>query len=47
MKKKNECLPAEKVAALIRGWIDDENRPDNGSFAKLSLKNNAIVPEFL
>lgn len=29
-------LPPEKIADLLRAWADGENRPINGSFAKLT-----------
>ena len=44
---KAEWLPPEKVGELIRQWSDGENRPINGSFAKLNYKNGTVVPEFL
>ena len=44
---KSTWLPTDKVGALIRAWADGENRPQNGSFAKLVYKNEAVVPEFL
>ena len=34
--------PPDKVANLVR-----ENRPVNGSFAKLNYQNGAVVPQFL
>lgn len=40
-------LPPDKIGSLIRGWADGENRPENGSFAKLNFKNGSIVPDFL
>ena len=40
-------LPPEKIADLLRAWANGENRPQNGSFAKLSYKNGSVVPEFL
>jgi len=44
---KSEWLPPEKMGELIRAWADGENRPINGSFAKLNYKNGMILPEFL
>lgn len=46
-KDKESWLPTDKVASLVRAWADGENRPQNGSFAKLTYKNGAVVPEFL
>jgi hypothetical protein len=40
-------LPPEKIGELLRAWSDGENRPDNGSFAKLIYKNGTVVPEFV
>ena len=36
---KSSWLPPEKIAELVRAWADGENRPENGSFAKLNYKN--------
>lgn len=44
---KSSWLPPEKIAELVRAWADGENRPENGSFAKLEYKNLTVVPEFL
>lgn len=44
---KSSWLPPEKIAELVRAWADGENRPENGSFAKLEFKNLTVVPEFL
>jgi len=40
-------LPPQKVAEVLRMWAEGENRPENGSFAKLTYKNECVVPEFL
>ena len=40
-------LPPEKIGDLIRAWSDGENRPENGSFAKLTFKSGSVVPEFM
>ena len=39
--------PPDKVANLVRAWAEGENRPVNGSFAKLNYQNGAVVPQFL
>ena len=44
---KSGWLPPDKIGELIRAWSDGENRPENGSFAKLEFKNQSVVPEFL
>jgi hypothetical protein len=44
---KSTWLPPEQVGELLRGWADGENRPENGSFAKLNYKNKAVIPEFM
>lgn len=44
---KSGWLPPEKIGDLIRAWSDGENRPENGSFAKLNYKNGCIVPDFI
>jgi len=44
---KSGWLPPEKIAEVLRSWAEGENRPENGSFAKLNYKNQCVVPEFL
>ena len=44
---KSSWLPPEKIGELLRAWSDGENRPENGSFAKLIYKNGTVVPEFV
>ncbi|TNV75788.1 hypothetical protein FGO68_gene6037 [Halteria grandinella] len=44
---KSSWLPPEKIAELLKAWAEGENRPQNGSFAKLSYKNQCVIPEFL
>ena len=44
---KTNWLPPQKIAEVLRAWADGENRPENGSFAKLSYLNQCVVPEFL
>ena len=44
---KEDWLPPEKIAELLRMWSDGENRPENGSFAKLVFKAGCVVPEFV
>ena len=44
---KSSWIPPEKIGDLLRAWADGENRPLNGSFAKLTFKNGSCVPEFL
>ena len=44
---KKEWQPPSKIAELVRGWAQGENRPENGSFAKLNYENGCMVPEFL
>ena len=44
---KSEWQPPSKIAELVRGWASGENRPENGSFAKLNYQNGCMVPEFL
>ena len=39
--------PPEKIAEMVRGWAQGENRPENGSYAKLNFKNGCVVPEFV
>lgn len=43
----SKWAPTENVAQLIRGWADGENRPANGSFAKLHYENGSVFPQFL
>ena len=44
---KSEWQPPEKIADLVIGWANGDNRPENGTFAKLTYKNQCIVPEFV
>ena len=44
---KSTWIPPEKIADLMRAWAEGENRPQNGSFAKLTFKSGSVVPEFL
>ncbi len=44
---KSGWLPPDKIAEVLRSWAEGENRPENGSFAKLNYKNQCVVPEFL
>uniref|UniRef100_A0A7S3N065 Dihydropteridine reductase n=1 Tax=Strombidium inclinatum TaxID=197538 RepID=A0A7S3N065_9SPIT len=44
---KEDWQPPEKIAELVMGWSEGSNRPDNGSFAKLSYTNGSIVHEFV
>lgn len=44
---KSNWLPPEKMAEVLRAWAEGENRPENGSFAKLTFKNQCVVPEFM
>ena len=43
----SEWQPPQKIAQLVCGWSNGDNRPENGSFAKLVYSNSCIVPEFL
>ena len=42
----SEWQPPAKIAELVRGWAEGDNRPINGSFAKLCYENGCIIPEF-
>lgn len=44
---KSGWQPPQKIATMIRQWADGENRPDNGSFAKVHYENGVIYPTFL
>ena len=44
---QSEWAPPEKVAAMVRQWAEGENRPVNGSFAKIEYKNSTVYPTFL
>lgn len=39
---KSGWAPPEKVAHLIRRWADGENRPTNGSYAKLIYEQESV-----
>ena len=43
----SQWAPTENVAQMIRGWANGENRPENGSYAKLHYENGAVSPKFL
>ena len=43
----DEWAPPEKIAQMVRQWAEGENRPLNGSFAKVEYKNNTVYPTFL
>ena len=45
--EKVEWQPPAKIADLVFTWANGENRPDNGSFAKLKYESGCIVPEFM
>ena len=44
---QNEWAPPEKVAQMVRQWAEGENRPSNGSFAKIEYKNQTVFPTFM
>ena len=44
---KSGWQPPSKIADLVRSWAEGDNRPENGSFAKLKFENGCIVPEFM
>jgi dihydropteridine reductase len=35
----SEWAPPDKIAQMVRHWAEGENRPINGSFAKIEYKN--------
>ena len=43
----SEWADPTKVAQMVRQWAEGENRPMNGSFAKLEVQNASVVPKFL
>lgn len=42
----DKFTPCDQVADLIQSWANGENRPENGSFAKLNFEKGCVVPEF-
>ena len=44
---KSEWAPPDKIAQMVRQWADGENRPLNGSFAKVEYKNQSVFPTFV
>ena len=44
---KSEWAPPDKIAAMVKQWAEGENRPANGSFAKVEYKNATVYPTFL
>ena len=43
----SKWAPPEKIATMVRQWADHENRPENGSFAKILYDNGMVHPKFL
>lgn len=43
----SKWAPPDKIASLIRNWVEGDNRPANGSFAKLNFENGVVFPTFL
>lgn len=43
----SEWAPPEKIAQMVRQWADGENRPLNGSFARVEYKNSVVYPTFV
>ena len=39
--------PPEKIAQMVRGWAQGENRPSNGSFARIEYENGTVFPKFM
>lgn len=43
----SEWAPCEKIGVMVRQWAENENRPENGSFAKVHYENGVVYPTFL
>ena len=43
----DEWAPPTKVAQMVRQWAEGQNRPLNGSFAKVMYKNSTVYPNFV
>ena len=39
--------PSDKVAMMVRGWADGENRPENGSYVKIEYEKGSVFPKFM
>ena len=39
--------PIKAVATILKNWADGTDRPQNGSFAILKVKNGIVLPEFV
>ncbi|CAD8078914.1 unnamed protein product [Paramecium primaurelia] len=37
----------DQIAGLVRSWAEGLNRPKNGAFVHLKIKNGSIAPDFL
>lgn len=40
-------IPPTKLADLVSAWAKNENRPANGSFARVSYQNECVVTSFV
>ena len=43
----DEWAPPNKIAQMVKQWAEGENRPLNGSFAKIEYKNATVFPTFV
>ena len=43
----DEWAPPEKIAQMVKQWAEGENRPLNGSYAKVEYKNGTVFPTFV
>ena len=39
--------PCDKVAQMVKMWAEGENRPLNGTFAKIEYEKGSVFPKFM
>jgi len=43
----SKWAPPEKIAYMIKSWANGENRPENGSYARIEFENGVVFPKFM
>ena len=43
----SQWAPPTGISTMLAQWAQGENRPENGSFAKIKYANGVVHPEFL
>ena len=39
--------PPNGIAKLVEQWAKGDNRPENGSFAKMMYEHGSVYPKFM